>query len=81
MKIFFYTLIFTLFSYTAQSQIKLEKLSPEISNLWGIAILNENETVITLQSNLIYVIDIFNYKYSNNTQLMINYIHPKEIYI
>ena len=45
------------------------------------AILNENETVITLQSNLIYVIDIFNYKYSNNTQLMINYIHPKEIYI
>ena len=45
------------------------------------AILNENEPVITLQNNLIYVIDIFNYKYSKDTQLMINYIHPNEIYI
>ena len=43
MNIFLYFLIFILFSFTAQPQTKLEKLTSEISNLWGNAILDKNE--------------------------------------
>ena len=60
MNILFYILIIILFSFTAQSQIKLEKLSPEISNLWGIAVLNKDEILVTQRSGNLYRFNVFN---------------------
>ncbi len=60
MNIFFYILMFILISFTAQSQTKLEKLTPEISNLWGIATLDKNEILITQRSGNLYRLNVFN---------------------
>ena len=60
MNIFFYFLIFILFSFTAQPQTKLEKLTSEISNLWGIAILDKNEILVTQRSGNLYRLNVFN---------------------
>ena len=60
MNIFFYFLIFILFSFTAQPQTKLEKLTSEISNLWGIAILDKNEILVTQRSGNLYRLHVFN---------------------
>ena len=60
MNIFFYFLIFILFPFIAQSQIKLQKITPEISNLWGIAILDEDEILVTQRSGNLYRLNVFN---------------------
>ena len=45
MNFIFYVLLFSLFPFMVQSQIKLEKITPQLSNLWGIDIINKDETV------------------------------------
>ena len=49
-----------MFSFTAQPQTKLEKLTSEISNLWGIAILDKNEILVTQRSGNLYRLNVFN---------------------
>ena len=42
-----------------QSQIKLEKITPKISNLWGIAIINKDEILVTQRSGNLYKLNVF----------------------
>ena len=54
MNFIFYVLLFTLYPFIVQSQIKLEKVTPKISNLWGIATINKDEILVTQRSGNVY---------------------------
>ena len=60
MNFIFYVLLFSLFPFIVQSQIKLEKITPKISNLWGIAIINKDEILVTQRSGNLYRLNVFN---------------------
>ena len=60
MNFIFYVLLFSLFPFIVQSQIKLEKITPKISNLWGIAIINKNEILVTQRCGNLYRLNVFN---------------------
>ena len=60
MNFIFYVLLFTLYPFIVQSQIKLEKVTPKISNLWGIAIINKDEILVTQRSGNVYRLNVFN---------------------
>ena len=60
MNFIFYVLLFTLYPFIVQSQIKLEKVTPNISNLWGIATINKDEILVTQRSGNVYRLNVFN---------------------
>ena len=60
MNFIFYVLLFSIFPFIVQSQVKLEKISPKISNLWGIAIINKDEILVTQRSGNLYRLNVFN---------------------
>ena len=60
MNFIFYVLLFTLYPFIVQSQIKLEKVTPKISNLWGIATINKDEILVTQRSGNVYRLNVFN---------------------
>ena len=60
MNFIFYVLLFTLYPFIVQSQIKLEKITPKISNLWGIATINTDEILVTQRSGNLYRLNVFN---------------------
>ena len=60
MNFIFYVLLFSLFPFIVQSQIKLEKITPELSNLWGIDIINKDEILVTQRSGNLYRLNVFN---------------------
>ena len=60
MNFIYYVLLFTLYPFIVQSQIKLEKITPKISNLWGIAIINKDEILVTQRSGNVYRLNVFN---------------------
>ena len=62
MNFIFYILVFILFPFIAQSQIKLEKITPELSNLWGISVLNKEEVLFTQRAGKLYRLNVFNKK-------------------
>ena len=60
MNFIIYVLLFTLYPFIVQSQIKLEKVTPKISNLWGIATINKDEILVTQRSGNVYRLNVFN---------------------
>ena len=60
MNFIIYVLLFTLYPFIVQSQIKLEKVTPKISNLWGIATINKDEILVTQRSGNLYRLNVFN---------------------
>ena len=60
MNFIFYILLFSLFPFIVQSQIKLEKITPELSNLWGISIIDKDEILVTQRSGNLYKLNVFN---------------------
>ena len=87
MNFIFYVLLFSLFPFIVQSQIKLEKITPKISNLWGIAIINKDEILVTQRSGNLYRLNVFNKNISkiegtpkvyNSGQGLLSLIHISE---
>ena len=59
MNFIFYALLFILFPFMAQSQIKLEKITPELSNLWGVSVLNKEEVLFTQRAGKLFRLNVF----------------------
>lgn len=59
MNFIFYVLVFILFPFIAQSQIKLEKITPELSNLWGVSVLNKEEVLFTQRAGKLFRLNVF----------------------
>ena len=60
MNFIIYVLLFTLYPFIVQSQIKLEKVTTKISSLWGIATINKDEILVTQRSGNVYRLNVFN---------------------
>ena len=65
MKIILYILIFLYFPISLQANLnnsKIEKITPDISNLWGIVKLNNSEILVTKRSGKLFKVDVFKKK-------------------
>ena len=50
MKYVYVIFLFIFISHSSHSKIILDKISPNLSNLWGISILNTEEILLTQRS-------------------------------
>ncbi len=80
MNFIFYALLFILFPFIAQSQIKLEKITPELSNLWGVSVLNKEEVLFTQRAGKLFRLNVFKKKYMKLKVLLKYLIMVKEDY-
>ena len=55
----FIILMILFFPLTTYSKTLLEKVSPDISFLWGIAALNKQEVLVTQKSGNVFRINVF----------------------
>ena len=62
MRIFHFLIILTLIPNFSYSKTILDKISPNLSNLWGISVLNEKEILFTQRSGKLYKLNVFNKK-------------------
>ena len=65
MKIILYILIFLYFPIGLQANLnnsKIEKITPDLSNLWGIVKLNNSEILVTQRSGKLFKVDVFKKK-------------------
>ena len=65
MKIILYILIFLYFPISLQANLnnsKIEKITPDLSNLWGIVKLNNSEILVTQRSGKLFKVDVFKKK-------------------
>ena len=59
MKYVYVIFLFIFISHSSHSKILLYKISPNLSNLWGISILNKEEILFTQRSGKVYRLNIF----------------------
>ena len=62
MKYIYIIFLFIFISHSSHSKIILDKISPNLSNLWGISILNKEEILLTQRSGKVYRLNIFKKK-------------------
>ena len=62
MKYVYLIFLFIFISHSSHSKILLDKISPKLSNLWGISILNKEEILFTQRSGKVYRLNIFKKK-------------------
>jgi len=60
MKLIFVFLTIILFPNLSFSKTILEKISPDLSNLWGISVLNNEEILFTQRSGKLFRLNVFN---------------------
>ena len=59
MKLIYIFFIFTILPYSSHSKTLLDKISPKLSNLWGVSILNKEEVLLTQRSGRMFRLDVF----------------------
>ena len=59
MKLIYIFFILTILPYSSHSKILLDKVSPKLSNLWGVSILNKEEVLLTQRSGRMFRLDVF----------------------
>ena len=59
MKLIYIFFIFTILPYSSHSKTLLDKISPKLSNLWGVSILNKDEVLLTQRSGRMFRLDVF----------------------
>lgn len=62
MKFFYFFITLILIPNLSYSKTILEKISPNLSNLWGISVLNDKEILFTQRSGKLYRLNVFNKK-------------------
>ena len=62
MKYVYVIFLFIFISHSSHSKIVIDKISPNLSNLWGISILNKEEILFTQRSGKVYRLNIFKKK-------------------
>ena len=62
MKYVYIIFLFIFISNSSHSKIILDKISPNLSNLWGISILNKEEILLTQRSGKVYRLNVFKKK-------------------
>ena len=60
MKLIYVILIFIFLPYPSLSKTFLDKISPNLSNLWGVSVLNKKEILFTQRSGKVFRLNIFN---------------------
>ena len=60
MKFFYCFITLILIPNLSYSKTILEKISPNLSNLWGISVLNDKEMLFTQRSGKLYKLNVFN---------------------
>ena len=64
MKYIYIIFIFIFLPCSSHSKILLDKISPNLSNLWGISVLNKEEILFTQRSGKVFRLNIFKKKLS-----------------
>ena len=59
MKFFYFFITLILIPNLSYSKTILEKISPNLSNLWGISVLNGKEILFTQRSGKLYRLNVF----------------------
>ena len=67
MKFFYFFITLILIPNLSYSKTILEKISPNLSNLWGIVKLNNSEILVTQRSGKLFKVDVFKKKILKNT--------------
>ena len=66
MKVFYIIFIIIFFPISSYSKIILDKVSPDLSHLWGLSILNNKEVLYTQRSGKIFKLNVYS---KQNTEI------------